>query len=52
MVPFLYMDYEFSLALLPPLNLETEPKVKFLALRAQVGTVPSWLTYPVVQAAG
>jgi bacteriorhodopsin len=48
MVPFLYIVYELLVGLADATQLETEPKVKALILRAQVVTVLSWLTYPVV----
>ena len=48
MVQLLYIVYELLVGLADATQLETEPKVKDLILRAQVVTVLSWLTYPVV----
>ncbi len=48
MVLFLYIVYELLVGLADATQLETEPNVKALILRAQVVTVLSWLTYPVV----
>jgi len=48
MLPFIYIIYELLVGLAGATELETDPKVKGLIRRAQVVTVLSWLTYPVV----
>lgn len=48
MLPFLYIVYELLVGLRDATNSESDENVKSLIARAQVWTVISWLTYPVV----
>lgn len=48
MLPFIYIVYVLLVGLADATQLETDPKVKGLIQRAQIVTVLSWLTYPVV----
>jgi bacteriorhodopsin len=48
MLPFLYIVYELLVGLAAATNNETNDGVKALVKRAQIFTVFSWLTYPVV----
>jgi len=48
MVPFLYIVYELLVGLSGATNAEEDSNVKALIQRAQLVTVVSWLTYPVV----
>lgn len=48
MIPFCYIVYELLVGLDSATNAETNDSVKALIKRAQVVTVVSWLTYPVV----
>jgi len=48
MLPFLYIVYELLVGLAGATNAEEDSNVKALISRAQLVTVISWLTYPVV----
>lgn len=48
MVPFLFVVYTLLISLAEATNREMEPVVKSLIQRAQLVTVLSWLTYPIV----
>lgn len=48
MIPFCYIVYELLVGLAGATNAEANDNVKALILRAQLVTVISWLTYPVV----
>jgi bacteriorhodopsin len=48
MLPFCYIVYELLVGLASATNAESNDKVKALISRAQLVTVVSWLTYPVV----
>merc|ERR1712028_272151 len=48
MVPFLYIVYTLLVGLADATNRETDDSIKALIQRAQLVTVISWCTYPVV----
>jgi bacteriorhodopsin len=48
MVPFLYIVYTLLIGLADATNAETDANIKSLIQRAQLVTVISWCTYPVV----
>ncbi len=48
MLPFVYIVYELLVGLAAATASESDPEVRALVSRAQVVTVLSWLTYPVV----
>jgi bacteriorhodopsin len=48
MLPFMYIVYELLVGLASATESETDSNVKALIKKAQVVTVVSWLTYPVV----
>jgi len=48
MVPFCYIVQELLVGLGGALSSETDPKIKSSILTAQLVTVVSWLTYPIV----
>merc|ERR1719207_476519 len=48
MLPFCYIVFELLVGLRAATNAESNERVKSLITRAQVWTVISWLTYPVV----
>merc|ERR1740117_2106988 len=48
MVPFLFIVYTLLVGLNDATNAETDPNISSLIKKAQVATVISWCTYPVV----